>query len=83
VLRGVLKTRWYLGLMNAETYRRVANVRAKTLPAGRPLETAEVRAPPSGPPPAAATPQSSTAPACAGPNCAASTSPAKARSRHA
>ena len=47
VLRGVLKTCWRLGLMDAETYRRaadVANVRAKTLPAGRGVEREEVAA---------------------------------------
>jgi len=47
VLRGVLKTCWRLGLMDAETYRRaadVANVRARTLPAGRGVERDEVRA---------------------------------------
>jgi hypothetical protein len=47
VLRGVLKTCWRLGLMDVETYRRaadVANVRAKTLPAGRGVERDEVAA---------------------------------------
>lgn len=47
VLRGVLKTCWRLGLMDAETYARaadVANVRARTLPAGRGVERDEVRA---------------------------------------
>jgi len=47
VLRGVLKTCWRLGLMDAETCRRaadVANVRARTLPAGRGVERDEVRA---------------------------------------
>jgi integrase len=47
VLRGVLKTCWRLGLMDAETYRRaadIANVRAKTLPAGRGVERDEVAA---------------------------------------
>jgi integrase len=47
VLRGVLKTCWRLGLMDAETYARaadVANVRARTLPTGRGVERDEVRA---------------------------------------
>jgi len=46
-LRGLLKTCWRLGLMDAETYARaadVANVRAKTLPSGRAVERDEVRA---------------------------------------
>jgi integrase len=46
-LRGVLKTCWRLGLMDAETHARaadVANVRAKTLPSGRAVERDEVRA---------------------------------------
>jgi integrase len=46
-LRGVLKTCWRLGLMDAETYARaadVATVRAKTLPSGRAVERDEVRA---------------------------------------
>jgi site-specific recombinase XerD len=46
-LRGVLKTCWRLGLIDAETYARaadVANVRAKTLPSGRAVERDEVRA---------------------------------------
>jgi len=46
-LRGVLKTCWRLGLMDAETYARaadVANLRAKTLPSGRAVERDEVRA---------------------------------------
>jgi len=46
-LRGVLKTCWRLGLMDAETHARaadVANVRATTLPSGRAVERDEVRA---------------------------------------
>jgi integrase len=46
-LRGVLKTCWRLGLIDAETHARaadVANVRATTLPSGRAVERDEVRA---------------------------------------
>ena len=46
-LRGVLKTCWRLGLVDAETYARaadVANIWANTLPSARAIERHEVRA---------------------------------------